>query len=58
MHKALGLTVEFGGATAVAYLNQRKEHEIMVIGNTFSHDFFRLLFHVLRAMMEDKVGGG
>eukprot|EP00123_Amoebidium_parasiticum_P020261 comp4623_c0_seq1/m.820 comp4623_c0_seq1/g.820 ORF comp4623_c0_seq1/g.820 comp4623_c0_seq1/m.820 type:complete len:475 (-) comp4623_c0_seq1:545-1969(-) len=50
IHSSLGLTVNHGRATAMAYLTPKKENEIIVWSKTANDDLFTLLYKVIQAM--------
>ncbi|XP_071507481.1 uncharacterized protein [Diadema antillarum] len=53
VHNALGLTTSLGGATAIAYLTPKKDHEVMIVSKVCDQDFVRLLFYTIRAFIDD-----
>ena len=53
VHNVLGLCVNVGKATAMAYLTPKKDFEIIVMSETVNDDFFRLVYHVIRTFMDD-----
>lgn len=52
-HNSVGLAVKFGDAVAVAYLTPQKEFATFVISREPSLDFFRLIYFVYRAFIDD-----
>ena len=53
VHRALGLTYQLGSATLLAYVTPKKESEVIIIADSASSDFYQLIFHVLRAFIDD-----
>lgn len=53
VHRALGLTYQLGSATLMAYITPKKESEVIIIADSASSDFYQLIFHVLRAFIDD-----
>lgn len=53
VYTALNLTVTYGTAVAFASLVPRKDHEIVVMSETASSDFYILLYFVLRGLIDD-----
>ncbi|BFZ10918.1 hypothetical protein BsWGS_13957 [Bradybaena similaris] len=64
LYSALGLTVQFKSAVALASLTPRKDNEVVIIAPEADDDFFQLIYYVLRAFMDDlkkysfSLGGG
>lgn len=53
IHSALGLAVQFGSATVVAYLTPTASHEIMLISEKPSKDLYLLLFDCFTTFRDD-----
>ncbi|CAL1546319.1 unnamed protein product [Lymnaea stagnalis] len=53
VYSALNLTVTYGTAVAFASLVPRKDHEIVVMSERASSDFYILLYFVLRGLIDD-----
>ncbi|KAK3600632.1 hypothetical protein CHS0354_031545 [Potamilus streckersoni] len=53
VHALLGLSVQYGKAIAFANLVPKKENEIVVISQEPNEDFYKLLYFVLRAFIDD-----
>eukprot|EP00794_Sanderia_malayensis_P006123 gene6123-6827_t len=52
-HNSLGLTVEYESAVALAYLTPQKDYTTFVICREPNLDFFKLVYFVLKAFVED-----
>ncbi|KAG8225688.1 hypothetical protein J437_LFUL001720 [Ladona fulva] len=52
IHHALGLAKIFGNSVAMTPLTSRKDNEVILLSNSPSVDFFRLLYFVIRTYYE------
>jgi hypothetical protein len=52
IHHALGLTVKFKSAIAIAPLTSKKDHEIIILSNSPTAEVFQLLFYVIKTFNE------
>ncbi|XP_005095740.1 uncharacterized protein LOC101853305 [Aplysia californica] len=53
MYSVLNLTATYGDAVAFASLVPRKDHEVVIMAEKPSEDFYKLLYFVLRAFIDD-----
>lgn len=53
LHSLLGLAIHFKTAAAFANITPKKDNEIVVLGQAPNEDFFKLLYYVLRAYVDD-----